>query len=862
MVAAALVLRMWMADYFAGVQFITFFPMIILVTFIGGPAPGFFAVALSLVSVWYFLIPPTFSFLIERVADVFALLMFAAVASLEVLIVSIMRAALTSVHDLNDTLAAVFNGNPDGILVADRRGRIVQINDQIANLFGQSRESLVNQPIEILIPERFHTVHAAHFAAFADDPRRREMGIGMALLGRRADGEEFPVDVQLAPLRLAGPALMIATVRDVTAEKAAAEALIDSQRQQAILEERDRAADRVRFLADAFDKAAFGVVIGDPRTDTVRFGNPAFAAMCGRTVGEVAGMHFAKFYPSEERPRVEAALATATRDSHVSYESRLLRKDGSTFPAQLHITSVRSSDGIVDYRIASVLDISERRRMEAETRSIEQRFGLLVAAVKDHAIIMLDRDGNVVTWNGGAQRIKGYGADEIVGRNFACFYSADDIAAGKPRAELRVAVERGSFEEEGWRVRKDGSRFIAQVIITPIFDEAGAHIGFAKVTRDISERKQAEQKLAAQARLMALLMETAPAAIAVFDRSMRYLAASHRFRADYQVGDQSLIGLSHYEVFPEMPERWREIHRRCLAGATERCEEEPFPRHDGTTDWVRWEMTPWYGEDGAIGGLILFSEVITERKRTERVLATQARDLQRSNAELEQFAYVAAHDLREPLRMVASYTELLGEMYQGRLDDKADKYIHYAVDGARRMQRLIDDLLDYSRIAAKGKALQPTPVAAVLREVIETMHMRIEEAGAEIACDELPVVRADPGQLAQLFQNLIGNALKFRSERPLRIRVDARHSDGQWVLSVADNGIGIPSGDAERVFQMFQRLHGRSQYEGTGMGLAIVRKIVERHDGRIWLESELGKGTTFYFTLPADGADGALRLVA
>jgi PAS domain S-box-containing protein len=862
MVAAALLLRIWMADYFAGVQFITFFPVIILVTFVGGPAPGLFAAALALVLVWYFLIPPVYGFRIDRVADVCSLLMFAAVASLEVFIVSTMRTALTGVRVLNDTLATVFNGNPDGLVVVDRRGRIVQLNDQIVTLFGHARESLVDQPIEILIPERLRTAHASHFEAFASDPRRREMGVGTALFGRRTDGTEFPVDVQLAQLRLAGEALMIATVRDVTAEKAAAEVLIESRRQQAILEERERAAEQVRFLADAFDKAAFGVAIGDARTDTLRFGNPAFAAMCGRTAGEVAGMHIADFYPDEERPRVAAALATATRDGYVSYESRLLRKDGTTFPAQFHITSVRTSDGIVDFRIASVLDISERKRMEAETKALEERFRLLVAAVKDYAILMLDLEGNVITWNEGAQRIKCYHADEIVGRNFECFFPAGDVADGKPRAELRAAVERGSFEEEGWRVHKDGSRFIAQVLITPIFDEAGGRVGFVKVTRDISERKQAEQKLAAQARLMAQLMETAPAAIAVFDRSMRYLAASRRFRADYRVGDQALIGRSHYEIFPEVPDRWREIHRRCLAGATERCEEEPFPRHDGTVDWVRWEMTPWYDEDGAIGGLILLSEVITERKRTEQMLATQARDLRRSNAELEQFAYVAAHDLREPLRMVASYTELLGERYQGRLDDKADKYLHYAVDGARRMQRLIDDLLDYSRIAAQGKPLQPTQVAAVVGEVIETMRMTIEETAAEIVCGQLPIVHADPGQLAQLFQNLIGNALKFRSEHPPRIRIDARHGDSEWVLSVADNGIGIPAGDAERVFQMFQRLHGRSQYEGSGMGLAIVRKIVERHHGRIWLESGLGKGTTFHFTLPADRADGALRSVA
>ncbi len=201
--------------------------------------------------------------------------------------------------------------------------------------------------------------------------------------------------------------------------------------------------------------------------------------------------------------------------------------------------------------------------------------------------------------------------------------------------------------------------------------------------------------------------------------------------------------------------------------------------------------------------------------------------------------------------MVASYTELLGERYRGRLDERADKYIRYSVEGAKRMQQLVNDLLAYSRVGSQGKPLRPTQSALVLNQVLNGMQRAIRDAGADVVCGALPLVEADEVQLAQLFQNLIGNALKFRSQAPPRICVDASRHDGVWQFSVEDNGIGIEREYAQRVFQMFQRLHERGKYEGSGIGLAIAKRIVERHGGRIWFDSEAGLGTTFHFTLPA-----------
>jgi len=280
--------------------------------------------------------------------------------------------------------------------------------------------------------------------------------------------------------------------------------------------------------------------------------------------------------------------------------------------------------------------------------------------------------------------------------------------------------------------------------------------------------------------------------------------------------------------------------------------EDVYWRKDGTSLPIDFTSKPLFEEGKIVGAVVTFMD-ITERKRAEEGLKKAMANVVRSNKELEQFAHIASHDLQEPLRKIASFSELFAKRYQGRFDDKADTYIEYIVDGANRMRILINDLLAYSRVMTGGREFGAIDSNIVLRRVIDYLDMTIKENGADITSDPLPVVIADEIQLGQVFQNLIVNAIKYRGEQPPNVHISAIKTETEWLFSVKDNGIGIAPEFHERVFVIFQRLHTRAEYSGTGIGLAICKKIIHRHGGRIWVESGQGKGATFYFTIPLKG---------
>jgi PAS domain S-box-containing protein len=370
---------------------------------------------------------------------------------------------------------------------------------------------------------------------------------------------------------------------------------------------------------------------------------------------------------------------------------------------------------------------------------------------------------------------------------------------------------------------------------------------------DVTRQREAEIDTLRKKTLLREFVRHAPAAIAMLDRDLRYLQVSERWLSEHGLSGQDIIGRSHYEVFPEMPEGRRETHERALQGEVLSGEDQPIQQRDGSVEWISWEVRPWHAHDGSVGGLMIYTLRTSARKRLELALERQKAELERSNCELEQYAYIASHDLQEPLRAIVGCGQLLEQQFASSVDPTARQLVRHMVEGGLRMQRLVSDLLAYSRVGTGERRAVTVDMTAALRQATAHLEVAMAETGAIIDADELPAVIADPTQVVQLFQNLLSNALKYKSAEPPRVRVHAARVGAFFEFSVADNGIGIDRQYFERIFVIFQRLHTRAAYPGTGIGLSLCRKIVQRHGGRIWVESAPGRGSTFFLTLPAGG---------
>ena len=365
-------------------------------------------------------------------------------------------------------------------------------------------------------------------------------------------------------------------------------------------------------------------------------------------------------------------------------------------------------------------------------------------------------------------------------------------------------------------------------------------------------RDSANTDSSLDAAILRLLMDTTPDRIYFKDLQSRFVRNNAAHARSFGATPEQCIGKTDFDFFS------REHAERAFADEQEIIRSgqpvigkvERLTMRDGKQGWASSTKLPWRDAGGRIIGTFGLSRDITARKEAEEKLAEERNLLARSNAELEQFAYVASHDLQEPLRAVASCVQLLQKRYGDQLDARAGEFITHAVDGTKRMQALITDLLAFSRLGTHPHPFAPADCATVLEDALANLAVAIQESGAVVQHDPLPTVLADASQLAQVFQNLIGNAIKFRAERRPEIRVGARREAGEWRFAVSDNGIGIEPQYFERIFRVFQRLHTRVHSPGTGIGLAICKKIVERHGGRIWIESQPGQGSTFYFTLP------------
>jgi len=495
----------------------------------------------------------------------------------------------------------------------------------------------------------------------------------------------------------------------------------------------------------------------------------------------------------------------------------------------------------------SVEQDGSRRTLALSLQDSEEQFRMLLDGIQDYAIFLMDPRGGILSWNDGAARIKGYTSEQIIGRNFSCFFLPEDIERGRPEEVLRLTAASGRHEEQGMRVRKDGSRFLASIIFTALRDAAGNLTGFSEFSHDLSESQ------ASDARYRGLL-EAAPDAMVVVNGGGEIVLLNVQAEKQFGYSRDELLGQQVKNIIPEG------FAERLIADGTRSAAEALAQqigmgielvgrRKDGGEFPLEIMLSPLESAEGILVTAAIRD--ISVRKESEAHLVKTVGELRRSNEELQQFAYVSSHDLQEPLRMVASYTQLLAKRYKGRLDSDADEFIAFAVDGCSRMQGLIQDLLAYSRAGTNGKTLCEVSGEAALQGALRNLRITIEQSGAVVSHDSLPAIETDETQLTQVFQNLVGNAIKYRAAEAPRVHVSAaKNGDNEWIFSVRDNGLGIAPQYFDRIFVLFQRLHGRNEFEGTGIGLAICKKVLERLGGRIWVDSQLGTGSTFYFALP------------
>jgi PAS domain S-box-containing protein len=727
------------------------------------------------------------------------------------------KRAEEALRDSEEKLRTMFESIHDAVEVLELNGTFVDANEAAVQIRGFKRK-------EELIGRK-----AIEFVAEKDRDNALEYTKKIYKRGGKGtieytlvtiDGTELEAEFGATLLRDRNgePVGFIGVTRDITERKQAEEALRNAEEELRVI----------------FESIGDAITVTDLKGNIVQANEVAYRKGGYKTKEEFMKINGFELMVPEDRDMLVREVTKSLKQGKSGtglMECRFQTKQGE-YLAELQVNILYNSEGNPAGFIATSRDVTERKAAESARRESEEKLRAVFESVGD-GITIIDLAGTIVDANEAAVRIGGHKSrEDLIGRNGLEFIKPDEREKAAEAVMETIKTDLGSGTLQYTMIAVDGSEKAVEVSVAPMRDSSGKPVGFITATRDITERKQAEEALRESEEKLRVMFDSTSDGIIVLDPKLTVV----------EVNDAAVRIFGHSSKDEMLGKPGLEFMQTELHPEGE---EDKGPKVELSVSQLR-------DKEGNLAGFISIARDVTIRKRMEQRLKDAMDDLKRSNRDLEQFAYVASHDLQEPLRMVSSYTQLLSRRYKGNLGEDADEFIEFAVDGANRMQGMIQALLAFSRVGTRGNPFEPTEGEAILEKALTNLKAAVEDSGSEITHDSLPTVSVDGIQIIQLFQNLIGNALKFRGDKPPKIHIGVEEREEDWLFSVSDNGIGIDPEYKERIFVIFQRLHGKGEYPGTGIGLALCKRIVERHGGRIWVDSEPGKGSTFSFTVPKE----------